>query len=133
MQSHICLNTIHISCTFFFRRSRSLIPFRSSRTFIEKYRMFYKTSHTIINIKNIFRSSRTNFHGFYTKYTHFESKSLSCMNPIGPNQRKNGRFGPCIQTIFPFVMTMSKHNAYRHKQIIQACFVHMSQCLDHRL
>ena len=67
---HICLNTA--AQIFLFRSSRPfcLISFRSDRTFFQKHEIFSKAVAHLLNIKNTFRSSCTNFHGCCTKYTH---------------------------------------------------------------
>ena len=52
-----------------------LYLFRSGRTFIKKHWNASRSNNTILNIKKyIFRSIRTNFHGFCKKYTYFELK-----------------------------------------------------------
>ena len=62
----------NISCTFYFRSSRSLIFFRSSRTFFKNIEIYLEAAtHLLKHKEYVQKQVHIFFHGFCMKYTHF--------------------------------------------------------------
>ena len=68
------------------------------------------------------------FHGFCTKYTHF----VGDFHNLSMFMKKNIFDGWFKDPTALYECHQPRHNVYRNRQIIRACFARMSQCLDHR-
>ena len=128
-QPHICFNIKNISCTFSFRSSRTLISFRSSLTFIKKYEMFPEAATHLLKHKKYQLHKFSRFlHKIYTLWV----KIFHNLSMVMKTSLMDG-----LKTLFRNLTALyechrPRHNAYRNKQITQACFARMSICLDHK-